>query len=215
MSIILAEELLLLAYHDETGKALVGGAELNAAIAGALVAELAINGRIELDGKKVAVVDPSPLGDDELDAVLARMAGEQKVRKPAWWVGRISSEKVRRRLLGRLADRGILSAQQVKVLGIFPATRYPEQDGGVERDLRQRVGSVLAGAEPDTRLAMLIAVLHASGVLKKTFPEAPKERVKEITDGAWAGEAVQATIAAVNAAIMSAVIAAVVAGSTS
>ncbi|WP_214108107.1 GOLPH3/VPS74 family protein [Acrocarpospora catenulata] len=214
MSVILAEELLLLAYHDETGKALVGG-ELNVAIAGALVAELAINGRIDLDGKKVAVVDPSPLGDDELDAVLARMAGEAKVRKPAWWVGRISSEKVRRRLLGRLAERGILSAQQVKVLGIFPATRYPEQDGGVERELRQRVASVLAGAEPDARLAMLIAVLQASGVLKKTFPDAPKDRVKEITEGAWAGEAVRATIAAVNAAIMSAVIAAVVAGSTS
>lgn len=215
MTTIIAEEVLLLAYSEDEGRLLVGSSELDAALGGSLLAELAVNGRIDLADKRVTVLDPTPLGDEELDGVLARMAADPRKRKPEWWISRFQTAKLRKRLLTRLTGRGVLSEEQRKVLGIFPSTRYPERNPSVERDIRERVQSVLSGADPDQRVAVLIALLHAAGIDRKAFPGISKKRVKEITEGAWAGEAVAKAIAAVNAAVMSAVIAGVVAGSVS
>lgn len=206
----IAEEVLLLAYDEEQGRQLIGSSELDAALGGALLAELAVGGRIDLADKKVAVLDATPVGDEELDAALARIAAESKARKPEWWVQRLQSGKLRGRLLSRLAERGVLDEERRKILGIFPSTRYPERDPGVELAIRERVQSVLSGATPDERAAVLIAILHAAKIDRKAFPGASKERIKEITEGEWAGRAVSQTIAAVNTAVMAAVIAGVV-----
>ncbi|OUC95689.1 GOLPH3/VPS74 family protein [Streptosporangium minutum] len=214
MTTIIAEEVLLLAYSEVEGRQLIGSSELDAALGGALLAELAINGRIDLADKKVTVLDPTPLGDEELDATLARIAGEPKERKPDWWVYKLHSAKLRKRLLSRLAERGVLSEEPRKILGVFPSTRYPERDPRVEQGIRESVQSVLSGAAPDERAAVLIAVLHAAKIDRKAFPGASKERVKEITEGEWAGAAVAKTIAAVNSAVMTAVIAGSIAAST-
>ncbi|WP_344978848.1 GOLPH3/VPS74 family protein [Streptosporangium fragile] len=211
----IAEEVLLLAYDEREGRQLVSSTELDAAVGGAVLAELAVGGRIDLADRKVTVRDGAPTGDEELDTTLARIVAEPKTRKPEWWVRRLTSAKLRRRLLSRLTERGVLGEEQRRVLGIFPSTRYPERDPSVERGVRERVRDVLSGADPDERIAVLIAILHAARIDRKAFPGASKERIKEITEGRWAGEAVAKTIAAVNAAVMSAVIAgAVVAGSS-
>ncbi|MFF5208570.1 GPP34 family phosphoprotein [Streptosporangium sp. NPDC000396] len=208
----IAEEVLLLAYSEEEGRQLISSAELDAALGGSLLAELAINGRIELVGKKVAVLDSTPLGDEELDTALARIAAESKERKPDWWVYKFHSNKLRKRLLSRLAEQGVLHEEQRKILGIFPSTRYPERDPSVERGIRERVQNVLSGADPDERVAVLVAILHAVKIDRKAFPGADKKRIKEITEGEWAGEAVAKSIAAINSAVMSAVMAATIAG---
>ncbi|MFG6194092.1 GPP34 family phosphoprotein [Nonomuraea sp. JJY05] len=215
MTVTIAEELLLLAYNDEKGTQLVAGTQLDPALAGALLAELAVNDRLELSDKKVTVKDASPLGDAELDATLARIAEEGKERKPAWWVQRLQSAKLRKRLLTRLAESGVLTEQRGKVLGIFPTTRWPEADPDVEAEVRDRVISALAGADPDARTAVLIAIAHAAKLDRKAFPEASKQRVKEIAEGAWTADAVAQTIAAINSAMIAAVTAATVAATTS
>ncbi|MCK2214388.1 GPP34 family phosphoprotein [Actinomadura sp. ATCC 31491] len=214
MKVTIAEELLLLAYSEDEGKPLVGAVQLDPALAGALLAELAVEGRVELSDKKLVLSGAEPLGDDELDAVLARVAEDGKERKPAWWVQRLQSAKLRNRLLTRLAQAGVLSEQRGKVLGLFPVTRWPEADPGVEAEVRERVASVLGGADPDARTAVLIAIMHAAKLDRKAFPGASKERIKEIAEGAWAADAVAKTIAAINAAAMAAITAATVAATT-
>jgi hypothetical protein len=213
MSVTIAEELLLLAYREDDGKQLIGATRLDTALGGAVLAELAVNERVELSDKRVSVVDATPLGDDELDATLARIA-EDKPRKPDWWVSKISSSKLRRRLLTGLAETGVLAEERGKVLGIFPTTRWPEADGRVEAEVRERVASALAGSDPDARTAVLIAVMHASGLDRKAFPGASKERVKEIAEGAWAADAVAKTIAAINSVIITAAVGAAVASTS-
>jgi hypothetical protein len=84
----------------------------------------------------------------------------------------------------------------------------------VEQAIRARVESVLAGAEPDERGAMLIAVLHACKLDRKAFPDADKERFKEIAEGEWAGAAVRKAIAAVYTAVTVTTIAAVAAATS-
>ncbi|MEV2272798.1 GOLPH3/VPS74 family protein [Nonomuraea africana] len=215
MSVTIAEEVLLLAHSEQDGKQLIGSTELDAALGGAVLAELAVEGRIELSQKRVVVKDAGRGGDPELDAAMARIIEDGKERKPAWWVAKLGKGKLRTRLLTRLADTGVLTQERGKVLGIFPTTRWPEADGRVEAEIRARVAAVLGGADPDERTAVLIAVLHAAKLDRKAFPGASKERIKEITEGAWAGEAVAKTIAEINAVIMIAATSAAIGAATS
>ncbi|GAA3443232.1 GOLPH3/VPS74 family protein [Planomonospora venezuelensis] len=205
---IIAEEVLLLAHEETEGKQLVSSAYLDSALGGAILAELAVSGRIALDGKKVVVEDAAPLGNEELDAALARIAGDSKERKPESWVYRLQSGKLRKRLLAGLAERGVLSEDHRRILGIFPSSRYPERDASVEQEIRERVRSALAGAVPDERTAALIAVLRAAKIDRKAFPGLDRQRVKEITEDVWVGKAVAKHIASMNAAAAGSVAAA-------
>ncbi|TDE55628.1 GPP34 family phosphoprotein [Nonomuraea mesophila] len=215
MTVTIAEEFLLLAYRDDKGTPLIDSTRLDSALAGALLAELAVAGRLELSDKKVTVTDPSPLGDAELDATLTRIASETKARKPAWWVQRLKTGKLRMRLLTKLAESGVLAEERGRALGIFPVTRWPEAHPGVEADVRERASAVLAGATPDARTAVLIAITHAAKLDRKVFPEADRRRIKEISEGAWTADAVAKTIAAINAATMAAISAATTAAAGS
>ncbi|MGI5268260.1 GOLPH3/VPS74 family protein [Nonomuraea sp. CA-218870] len=214
MSVTIAEEILLLAFGEDDGRQLLSAIQLDPAVAGALLAELALGERIALRDKKVTVLDPAPMGDDELDGALARIAGSPKERKPAWWVQQLQSGKLRTRLLTRLAGAGVLAEERVRVFGIFRTTRWPELDGAVEARVRERVAAALGGAEPDPRTAVLIAVMHAAKLDRKAFPGADKERVKQIASGAWEAEAVAQTIAAINAGISIAVTTAAITASS-
>ncbi|MEW9555997.1 GPP34 family phosphoprotein [Nonomuraea sp. NPDC050783] len=212
--VTIAEELLLLAHGEDDGKQLISATQLDPALGGALLAELAVEGRVELSDKKLVLTSSAPLGDDELDATLTRIAEDGKERKPAWWVQRLQSAKLRKRLLTKLAQAGVLTEERGKVLGIFPVTRWPEADPAVEAEVRERVAAALGGADPDARTAVLIAIMHAAKLDRKAFPGASRQRVKEIAEGAWAGDAVAKAIAAINAATVTAITAATVAATT-
>lgn len=91
-----------------------------------------------------------------------------------------------------LISRGIVHRDEVKVLVYFTSVRYPESDPAPERQIRSRVESVLAGAEPDERTAVLISLAQAGGLLSRLVDEVPKDRVKEISGGDTTSAAVKA-----------------------
>jgi hypothetical protein len=76
----IADELLLLAYDDD-GTAVAGSPALDYALAGAVLADLALDGRIDLVDRRVSVTDATPLGDPVLDVALARI-DDDKARTP-------------------------------------------------------------------------------------------------------------------------------------
>ncbi|WP_433436065.1 GOLPH3/VPS74 family protein [Nonomuraea sp. CA-141351] len=211
MTVTIAEEVLLLAYSED-GMPLITWTQLDPALAGAILAELAIRGRVELSDEKVTLKDASPLGDAELDAALARIASESTDGKPVWWIQQLRSAELRGRLLSRLAESGVLSEQREKAI-IFTTTRWPETDPSVKGEVRDRVHSVLAGADPDARTAALIAIAHAAKLDRRVFPEASEQRINEIVTGAWAGDAVARTVISLQAAATAAS-AAVIAATT-
>lgn len=208
-TLTLAEELLLLAYEEETGRRIADGTSLGVGVAGSLVADLALAERVDLDGKRVTVLDSGPVGDPDLDEALARMAAEPKPRKPEWWIEHLGKQKkdgerLPQRLLDRLVERGILRAAPHRVLGLFPTTRYAELDGSAEREIRARLYDAFNGATPTPRTAALVALMDACDLARKVFPELDKKllkrRAKEITDGEWAGAATRKVIQNIQAA---------------
>ena len=75
-SVVLAEELLLLAYDDESGKATGSQIGLDLGMAAAVLVELALAGRVAYVDGTILVRDATPTGNEILDGVLARVAAD-------------------------------------------------------------------------------------------------------------------------------------------
>src|SRR3982751_2004197 len=103
-SIALAEELLLLAYDDQTGKATGSRIGLDLGMSAAVLVDLALAGRIAYQNGFLTVIDPSPIGDPIADSVLAK-AAEDDPHTPAQWLQRLR-HRLRVRALENLGGRG-------------------------------------------------------------------------------------------------------------
>ncbi|WP_116948723.1 GOLPH3/VPS74 family protein [Jiangella endophytica] len=214
---LIAEDLLLIAYDDETGKSLIDGTRLEYGLAGALLLELSVLGKVSVAGPgeqvkrdRLVVRDAGPVGDDVLDHALAELADDEG-KKPKNVLGSLR-KGLRDRLLRRLADRGLLRQESGTVLGIFPTTRWPAADASHEAAVRQRLRDVLVtGLEPDSRTAALVSLLLAVDGLRKAVPaddrRAVKRRAKEISEGDWAADAVKKAVQEVQAAVTAAILA--------
>ena len=222
---LIAEDVLLLATDDATGKATISALQLDPALAGAVLIELVVAGRVNLLGEgrqaKVVVTDGTPLGDPVLDVALQSLIDKGPC-KPVQAI-RLLAKGLRARLNDLLVQRGILRRESGKVLGLFPTTRWPARDSGPEQDVRALVvGVLLNGQEPDGRTAAVISVLTAADMLKTVVQrpdiKAAKARGKDIGAGNWAGDSIrkviQETQAAMTAAVMVSTTAAIAGGSS-
>lgn len=203
----LAEEIALLAYDDKTGKQ-VGGMFVSYGLGGALLAELALLGRVELTEKRVTVTDPSPTGDALLDDALRRIV-ETPGRRPARWVDALR-KGVEAAVLDRLVASGQLRKEEGRVLLVVPVTRYPAADDSAERDARDRLHvAVRPGSSPDQRTVALALLAHACGMDAQAFPgvdgKALRNRLDELAAGDWAAKATKQAVEIVRATLLTAV----------
>lgn len=203
---LIAEDIALLAHDDETGRSDGMVPMLDHRLAGAVVAELVLLGKVvmtEEKHSKVEVVDPAPTGDPVLDHALAIVA--DKPRTGTELLPKLAAG-ITDRVLTRLTDHGILRREKGKVLGLFPITRWPAEDSSHEQLLRARLERVLlSGERPDARTATLVAVLDGTTLVSRLVPrerrKEARERAKEIASQDWAStEMTQAMAAAVRAA---------------
>jgi Golgi phosphoprotein 3 GPP34 len=222
---LIAEEYLLLALDEKTGKMRVGSDVLGPALGGALVAELALRERIGVTPHeagwnkrgRVTITNLTPTDDPELDAALTKLA-ENEGRKVKDLLSEYTTKKrrlsygVRDRLQERLAASGALVKTEGTVLGFIPRTTWPAGDPAGEDDVRRRLYAALVdGTTPTERTVTLIALLQVTGLLTKVVTaenkRALKAKAKELTSGDWAAKAVKDAIdeaaAATTAAIAS------------
>lgn len=229
MEIGLAEEYLLLALDDTSGRPLIGAPQLQFALAGAAVAELMLRGALDVSddvdgGQKgrfrvTGRATPSDPLQREILALLDGRKPKDAIRK----IGQGSFARTLRETLQQgLAARGVLREEQVKVLGLFPSTTWRTHDPAPEAAVRERVLAALTGtADLDETTAALVSLLHATDLIRRLFPDQDrrelKRRAKEIADSEWAGAAVKRAIDDLNAvmiAMMASTTAATTAGIT-
>ena len=160
-SVALAEELLLLAYDDDTGKATGSHIGLDLGMAAGVLVDLALAGRLAYAGGMIVVVKDEPTGEPIADEVLARVVGDTP-HTPASWLQRLR-HGLRDRVLADLCSRGILTDVDEVQLGFIHVHRYPMIDATVETELRARLGRALTGDDvPDERTAALAALVAAA-----------------------------------------------------
>jgi Golgi phosphoprotein 3 (GPP34) len=214
---LLAEELLLLALDDRTGKNRLRSIDLG--LAGAVLVELALLERVRVAerGESVKagrlVVTPGPAPESPVLARGLAVLSEREGRKPESVLHALG-KGLRESLTDKLLEARVLRREWHRVLGLIPTQRLLPQDGAPEAEVRERVRAALAGAEPDARTAAVIALLSALKAVTTVFDvpdeRAVRKRAKEIAEGQWAATAVRKAIEAINAATMAAATAATV-----
>lgn len=202
MKLRFAEEITLLMLHDEDGGFIrVPGWSLQCAYAGAVLMDLALEGRIDTDLKRLVLIDPTPLGDDLLDPPLARIAQATETSDARHWVDDLAdqAEEIREKALARLVERGILRLEEGRFLWVFQSRRYPMIDGEAEREVKLRIMAVLFGDEiPDPRDIVIICLAEACGILKELLSarelERATDRIEQVRKLDLIGQAVSKSI---------------------
>ena len=225
---LIAEDLLLLITDDDSGRLVASAGEVDVALGGAMLVELAQRGRTgvaEPGGPvrkgRVEVLDRTPTDDPLLDAALATAVAKEGKRPQD--VVTALGKRQREALYARLVEAGILRAEQGKVLGVFPTKRWPAEDAAHEEEVRAAVVTALRhGLAGDERTAALVSLLHALKAVHKAAPPAVvglakremNANAKRIADGDWASAAVRKAIDSTNAAMAATAGGGAVAGSS-
>jgi hypothetical protein len=192
----LPQELALLAYDDATGR-VRSGVYLDLGLGGAVLFELALAGRLDLDGRKVRVLDPAPTGDPVVDARLAAITAD-KPRAPHTVVERAAKGLAQAVREGLVAD-GALRHERGRALGLFPVNRYLPRPGAADEARIRLASAVRTGRSFDARTDALLALVAAVGLAKSVFPDRERrpdrKRLKAFAEAHWVGSATRKAIA--------------------
>ncbi|MCY3994433.1 MAG: cytochrome P450 [Caldilineaceae bacterium] len=163
------------------------------AFAGAALMDLALERRIRTDlwrPELLAVSDPTPLGSDLLDPILAEMARDgESPHEIAFWVTHLAehSDEIREKALARLIGRGILEAETsgevYLAADVSRARRYSTGDDRTTEEVQLRIMRTLFSDDiPDIRDIVIVSLAAASGVFESMLSRDEQAQVGERID---------------------------------
>lgn len=186
----LAEELILLMLDEQSGYLeMVPGWDFSCVMAGAVLADLALEDRIDTDLKALYLVDSGPTGDNLLDPTLKEIAESGETRDTQYWIERNTgrSDEIVTATLDRLVERKILDYESGGFWGLSRSVSrsgaYPASDMKVRQEARTRILNVILNDDsiPDPSDAILIALMHTCGGFKLLLePEDYEDRLERI-----------------------------------
>ncbi|MXY91442.1 MAG: cytochrome P450 [Gammaproteobacteria bacterium] len=163
----LTEELILLMLNEDTGYLeMEPGWTFSCVIAGSVIADLAMENRIDADLEKAILIDPTPVGDDLLDPTLDEFAKAKNTHDAQYWVEKNTrrADEILTQTLQRLVNKKVLNyetggfwslTKEVKRSKTYPANLK------LREEARTRILNVIMDESiPDPRDAILINLLH-------------------------------------------------------
>ena len=187
----LSEELILLLLNEESGyMEHVGGWNMACAMAGSVLADLALEYRIDTDLESLTLLDSTPTGDELLDPVLEQIAAEAPEKQTAqYWIEKTAdrTDRAIETALKRLVENNILDHdsggfwslnRNVSRTGVYPPT------GGVTRQVtKSRIFSALLDEEiPDPRDVLLVSLVAACDAFRLLLTEEEFENARDRID---------------------------------
>ena len=171
----LHEEVLLLALKDKKGT-IHTGLNYQFILAGAMMAELFIQGKIEIEkvGKKnfIRLVNSKLTSDSLINDCIAKLVKAKKRQQAPAWISRFSGVKdLKNRVAKQLCRKRILKLEEDKVLLIFNRKLYPEINPKPEKEIMERLSKAIFTDtnELDTRTILLVAIGSKSNLLRTLF----------------------------------------------
>jgi golgi phosphoprotein 3 len=205
----LPEELFLLAIDDASGKVCSPSwGSLEYGLAGAILAELALLGKIDLDeGKKLTVQDNSPASNGLLEAALLKISHSKRPHSAKYWVEAIGGDGkwLRSNVVASLVSKGVITEEKKKLLWVIPYSLYPEKDASAKYWSKLHLRGVIFAGDPiDQRSLILLSLLRACQLTNMVFTKderkAANKQIKQLVKGEIIGEAVSGVIEDIEAA---------------
>ena len=164
----LTEELILLMLNEQTGYLeLEPGWKFSCVIAGSVIADLALENRIDTDLTDAHLIDATPTGDELLDPTLKEFAEAESAFDAQYWIEKNTSraEEILALTLERLVEKKVLDYESGGFWSLTPAVSrsktYPTADLKLREEARTRILNVIMDEGiPDPRDAILINLLH-------------------------------------------------------
>jgi hypothetical protein len=189
------------------------------ALAGAVVTDLVLEHGTTMDAEGNLAAGPDT-GDSLLDSALVFIRASGRPRDTKHWVKALAARRfnIRGRVLQELVEAGVLTSHASRVLGVFPLIRYAlTSPQGRDLSLEDVRRALLADGDVEPRLASLIALVSASGLLDSLVDREQRSlarrRAKLMAERDPGGRAVKSAIAETEAAVSTAVTAAIVSSS--
>jgi hypothetical protein len=184
----LAEELLLLAYHEEKGTVLMSASsKLDFCLAGAFLMELVLFKRLKVTLKTLEVIDKKSTDQAYLNTLLNQVGASERLRPAKYWIRKLHKEsKFRKKeLLKTLVEKGILNQDERQVFWFFTRKCFPLRDNRPVKEIQEHLHSVILRREnPDPRTEMLISLVWACDLTARLFKREERryarKQIKEI-----------------------------------
>ena len=122
----LADELFLIGHDEYSGKTIISGEVLDTGLAGAVLGELLLAGRITIAEGKVTLEDDRPYGEGVSDAAIAEIRRKGNTFAVRSWVEYLR-EQVREIVARRLIAAGLIRTEQARSM-FRQVTRFPATD---------------------------------------------------------------------------------------
>ena len=189
-----SEELLLLLLDAASGDIQHSFPEhkRDVVMAGAVLMDLALENRIDMDTERLFLLDSKPVGDDLLDPTLADIAADAEAHDTGYWIKRVAAggAAIRAQVRNRLTGLGILEADAnglVYPSKVFARTRrYPASSRDKREDVKSRVMAAIFSDEiPDPNDIIIIGLAAACGVFESILTRdelaGVRERIESIS----------------------------------
>jgi len=222
MQLNLIEQFLLIALDDDKGRFVTDTTYLYNGFAGAILLELTIQGKIELRGKNVSLLDSTAVNHNVLDQSMKAIKGLKKEKSVAFWISTFNAnaKDIQNMILKGLIQKKILRKEKGKILWVIPYTTYPTENPVPENQVRARIEAViLHGSPPEARELMLLSLIDVCQLTKEAFrdQDAFKNvtgRIKELTKNEEENHNVDHGVVSMQEAVVSATLSAVVASTS-
>ncbi len=200
----LTEKLLLLSIEDDAGEVIPFASEaLRFGLAGAILAELSLLGKVTVQDKELILTEESLTGEELLDEVLILISDEEAPQKVTYWIRVLSTKKLKKKVIARLAAKNVIAFEEKHFAWVPPSAEGTPPGGSAKYGLKLHLRAViLAGEEPQPTDLILLSLLKACRMLDLVFTrdelKAARKKVDERVKTEVFGKAVTKAIAALD-----------------
>ncbi|KNY28303.1 GOLPH3/VPS74 family protein [Pseudobacteroides cellulosolvens] len=186
----MAEKLILLSLQNESGKTFSRATYLKRyGLSSALLYELISRKKIEVQGKKLFIIDESSTGDPILDRAFEEIKNAKTLNKWIYSFVRFKAS-IRKEILYNFIDNGIVREDEKRFLGFIPLKRYPVINDKDKRIAEQQVRDVLLdGKNEEISLIFMSSIIVAckaqSLILTKAEIKTISDKLKLIAKGKY------------------------------
>lgn len=215
---LIAEELILLALDNDTGKFASSTTGYGGyAIAGAILMDLIFAHKLELGGKKGKVVmlaDDSPHPDPVLNELFKEIKKSKRPKKLEDWINALESFSYRtiQALLHRLTEQGILKKEERRILKVFHVVRRPIVNPDLKNKLLSDIQAVmLEEIQPEEHMVGLLSLIKTANLIPSLFVKEVRKKfekkINALIKSEKIGRAVMDLINAINGAMVAVIVA--------
>lgn len=210
MELNLVEEFLLIALDDDKGRFVIDSTHLHYGFAGAVLLELAVRDKIDIEGDYLHLKNNAEEPEVALNKAVALIRASGKTKKVKHWLDAFAHKagEMTQDTLKRLIERGVLRKEEHKILWIIPNNKYPTSNCSPENKVRERLNNViLNGAQSEPRDVMLLSLIDVSDLTKEAFRDQSdykeiKKKIKTVTEDIKISQAINSSIREIQTAIM-------------